>query len=174
MERIFLFDSLPKENWTYPVIQKALVNRFLYEHKIFGIKENVKYMDREGAYIIPFNNEKIGVVKTPRGYFLLGGGIDGNEEHEECIKRECLEETGYSVQVCEKICTAETFTYHSSLGYFHPIQHYYFGTIIKKIQEPVESDHVFVWLDIDKAKGNMHPQMQNWAIEQAILLRKKQ
>ncbi len=28
---------------------------------------------------------KVGVVKTPKGYFLLGGGIDSGENHKECI-----------------------------------------------------------------------------------------
>ena len=39
-------------------------------HKIFGAKENASYLDREGAYIIPIKDNKIGVVKTPKGYFF--------------------------------------------------------------------------------------------------------
>ncbi len=48
----------------------------MMKHKIFGVKENVKYSDREGTYLIPFKNNKVGVVKTPKGYFLLGGGLE--------------------------------------------------------------------------------------------------
>ena len=33
-------------------------------HKIFGTKENVKYVDREGAYLIPVHNKLVGVVQT--------------------------------------------------------------------------------------------------------------
>ena len=72
------------------------------EHKVFGIKKNVNYMDREGAYLLPTKDGKVGVVKTPKGYFLLGGGLDSDESHEECIKRECFEEAGYAVSVREK------------------------------------------------------------------------
>lgn len=32
-----------------------------------------------------------------KGYFLLGGGIENNEKHYDCIVRECLEEAGLSV-----------------------------------------------------------------------------
>lgn len=61
-------------------------------HKLFGTKENVNYIDREGVYLVPVKDGKVGVVKTPKGYFLIGGGLDSGESHEECIKRECLEE----------------------------------------------------------------------------------
>lgn len=73
------------------------------EHKVFGIKKNVNYMDREGAYLLPAKDGKVGVVKTSKGYFLLGGGLDSGENHEECLKRECLEEIGYTVSVGSKI-----------------------------------------------------------------------
>lgn len=59
-------------------------------HKVFGMKENVNYIDRVGVYLVPMKEGKIGVVKTSNGYFLLGGGLDNGESHEECIKRECL------------------------------------------------------------------------------------
>ena len=51
-------------------------------HKIFGVKQAVNYIDRAGAYLIPVRAGKIGVVKTPKGYFLLGGGLDGDESYE--------------------------------------------------------------------------------------------
>ena len=39
-------------------------------HKIFGTKENVKYIDREGAYLIPIQNNQIGIIQTSRKYLL--------------------------------------------------------------------------------------------------------
>lgn len=65
-------------------------------HRVFGIKKDVEYLDREGAYLIPFRNNEVGVVQTPKGYFFLGGGLKSGENHLTCIKRECLEEVGYS------------------------------------------------------------------------------
>lgn len=59
-------------------------------YKIFGIKENVEYTTRIGAYVIPVKDNKIGVIKTLKGYFLIGGGKEENETDEQCIKRECL------------------------------------------------------------------------------------
>ena len=44
-------------------------------HKIFGIKEDKIYLDRKGAYLVPIRGEKVGVVETTKGYFLLGGTL---------------------------------------------------------------------------------------------------
>lgn len=40
-------------------------------HKIFGVKCEVSYVDRKGAYLIPFHNDKIGVVQTLKVFFSL-------------------------------------------------------------------------------------------------------
>lgn len=137
-------------------------------HKIFGTKENVSYTTRIGAYIIPVQNNKIGVIKTSKGYFLIGGGKEENETDEQCIKRECLEETGYDITVDKKICSAETFTHHEKIGYFHPVQTYYIGTINEQTQRPNETDHSLEWIDIKVIQNEMYPEMQNWAIKQML------
>lgn len=135
-------------------------------HKVFGIKENAVYLDREGAYLIPVHNNEIAVIKTAKGFFLLGGGLDENESHEDCIKRECIEETDYTAVIKEKICSAETYTTHPELGYFHPVQSYYIGELKEKVSEPIETDHILKWVKYDDIKGKMFAEMQNWALEQ--------
>lgn len=135
-------------------------------HRVFGCKEAVPYLDREGAYLIPLRGRQVGVVHTPKGYFLLGGGLEPGESHLDCIARECLEEAGYTVSVKQRICSAETYVMHPTLGYFHPIQTYYVGELLDHIAPPSEADHRFVWIDYDFIKGNMVAEMQNWALEQ--------
>ena len=135
-------------------------------HKIFGTKENVEYLDREGAYIIPYRNKQIGVIKTPKGYFFLGGGLENGESHLQCIKRECLEEAGCTPHIEKMLCSAETYTKHPTIGYFHPIQTYYIGTLGEIEATPTEVDHVLCWLDYDELRGKMFAKMQNWALEQ--------
>ena len=93
-------------------------------HKIFGIKENVQYLDRKGAYLIPIVGEQVGVIQTPKGYFFLGGGLDANETDKVCIERECMEEAGYEVLVQKQVCSAEMYEKNQMMGYFHPIQTY--------------------------------------------------
>lgn len=135
-------------------------------HKIFGIKEDAEYIDREGAYLIPCRNNQIGVISTPKGYFFIGGGLENEENHSDCIKRECLEETGRLSYIEDKLCSAETYTIHPTIGYFHPIQTYYFGQLLDKVSAPTEKDHILCWVEYEELKGNMFVEMQNWALEQ--------
>ncbi len=137
-------------------------------HKIFGVRENANYIDRTGVYLIPVNEGKIGVVRTPKGYFLLGGGLDSGESHEECIKRECLEEVGYTASVGNKVCSAEMYCEHPTIGYFHPIQTYYVGELLEQVSVPVEDDHEFVWMDYSELMDNMYLEMQSWALRQCV------
>ena len=135
-------------------------------HKVFGLKENAEYFDREGAYLIAYNDNKIAVALTPKGYFFLGGGLQNGESHFDCIKRECLEEVGYSVLIEGKLCSAETYTTHPKIGHFHPIQTYYLGKLLKKEASAIEKDHTLCWIEYEKLKGKMFSEMQNWALEE--------
>ena len=137
-------------------------------HKVFGTKENVQYADRPGAYLIPIRDGQVGLVQTPKGYFLLGGGLEGSESHIACIQRECMEEVGCRVLVKQRLCSAESYCLHSQIGYFHPVQTYYLGDLEAFTDTPSESDHRFLWLPLPQAQGNLFSQMQNWALEQAI------
>ncbi|EQK44095.1 mutT/nudix family protein [[Clostridium] bifermentans ATCC 638] len=49
--------------------------------KSFGEKiQNIQYRDRVGAYGVILNEEnKVAVVKTKKGYFLLGGRVENGK-----------------------------------------------------------------------------------------------
>lgn len=134
-------------------------------HRVFGIKQDADYTDREGAYIIPVKGNKVGVIRTPKGYFFVGGGTVNGESHITCIERECMEEAGCTVSVKEKICSAETYCFHDEIGFFHPIQTYYAGEILSKVSVPTENDHEFMWLKYEDIKGRMYWDMQNWVLD---------
>ena len=136
-------------------------------HKIFGKRQNGEYYDRKGAYLIPVKNSKIAVVKTAKGLFLLGGGIEAKETDLDCIKRECLEEIGYTVAVGDFLCSGEMYLTHSEWGLFHPIQHYYAGMLLTQVQEPKEKDHILLWGDYDALKNQMFREVQCWALQEA-------
>lgn len=137
-------------------------------HRVFGTRLAVSYVDRKGAYLIPIRDDKIGVVETKKGFFFLGGGIEENETDAECIMRECLEEIGCIAVVKEFVCSAETYTKHSDIGYFHPVQAYYTGELKPQVKVPTEFDHKLVWVSYEKLKGKLFLEMQNWALKRAI------
>ena len=135
-------------------------------HKIFGTKENAPYWDRPGVYLIPRRGNQVGIIQTPKGYFFIGGGIEPGESHEACLARECLEETGWTVRIGPKLCSAETYTTHGTMGHFHPIQTYYIGSLESQVAQPTEPDHTLLWMDYEQLRGKLFSEMQNWALEQ--------
>ena len=134
-------------------------------HKIFGIQFKAEYFSRKGAYIIPIKDGKIAVAETPKGLFLLGGGIEPGESETESIVRECLEEVGCHATIDRLACTAEAFVVHPRKDFFHPVQSYYLGSISEQVCEPTEKDHTLKWFDYKELRGRMFTQMQNWAID---------
>ena len=134
--------------------------------KVFGKRnKNETYVDRIGAYIIAEKDGCFAAVETPRGFFLIGGGIENNERHIDCIKRECLEETGRNVQIDGYLCSAEIFTVHDRLGPFHPVQYYYYGKLSDIVAVPVESDHNLRWLSYPDDCGKLFVPAQRWAAQ---------
>lgn len=81
----------------------------------FGKKERGKeYILRPAVYCVMFNGQKdkVAIIKTSDGkYFLPGGGIEGNETHEECLKREALEEMGTDIEMGHFIGRATRYFY---------------------------------------------------------------
>ncbi len=137
--------------------------------KTFGTKlKDVSYYDRIGAYLICIEDNKLAVIRDPQGYFLPGGGIDDNESLEECLKRECIEETGFFVYLDKHICSADMYVLHPKVGYFHPIQHYYCGKLIEKVCAPTEKDHNLEWIAIDDVESKLHLEIQSWAVKHYI------
>ena len=70
-----------------------------------GDKFESKYDFRETCFGIVEVNNKFLLVNKKGQYSLVGGGIEKNESHEECLKREFLEEAGYNIiDTQELIC----------------------------------------------------------------------
>ena len=80
---------------------------------------------------------------------------------EENAWRKC----GCECTVKEYLASAEAFSVHDTKGLFHPIQRYYMGDLLDKVQEPTEKDHFLIWADYGEIKGKMYSDMQNWALE---------
>ena len=62
-----------------------------------GKKFDGKFGFRETCFGIYEKENKILLVKKDNQYSLVGGGIDNDETKEQCLRREFLEETGYSI-----------------------------------------------------------------------------
>nr|WP_058004303.1 NUDIX domain-containing protein [Heyndrickxia oleronia] len=141
----------------------------------FGQKEDAKeYIKRPAVYCLMFNKKKdrIAIIETGDGkYFLPGGGIENNETHEGCIKREALEEMEMEIEVGHFIGCAQSYffstneyKYYLSEGYF------YLCEMGKQVSEPTEEDHLLIWVEPIRAVENLFHEHQIWAVNEALKL----
>lgn len=141
----------------------------------FGKKDpNKSYIKRPAVYAVVFNEtmKNAAVVQTDGGKsFLLGGGLEGEETHIECLKREAIEELGLEIEIKQYIGYAERYffstkeyTDYLSQGYF------YICELGKKICEPIEEDHHLIWMEIDEVQKKLFHEHQSWAVKTALEL----
>ncbi|GKU24914.1 NUDIX domain-containing protein [Clostridium folliculivorans] len=92
-------------------------------------RESIKIINRQAIRaVIPCGN-KILLVNTNKGdYKFPGGGANKNETHEDTLKREVMEETGYIVRtVKEKIgqIVQRSLDKYEEDTIFQMVSHYY-------------------------------------------------
>ncbi len=144
--------------------------------------DGIDYEPRPGAYGIAFRKLEqrvegklmdemiqIGLVHTPRGRFLPGGGIEEGESHEETIKREFIEEIGRDVKVLSFVTqanqaglTPRTHRYVLLQGYFYLVE------ILEPKGKQVEEDHELRWLNIEEALKTLRLMNQSYAVKEGL------
>ena len=139
---------------------------------VFGEKKkNVKYIPRPSVYIIFFNSyNEIGVIKTPKGLFLPGGGKNNYESDEECLKRELNEELGWNIEIGNYIGKAIQYI-NSDEKFYKAECSFYLGKKFYKTSEPIEEDHTLKWFPIEHLVQNLYVDIQKWAIKEAVKLK---
>ncbi|MBS4537507.1 NUDIX domain-containing protein [Clostridium sp. D2Q-11] len=129
--------------------------------------KDLKYKQRVGAYgILKNDKDEIVIVKTSTGYFLPGGGVENNENYEECLQREFIEEVGFKVKIVSKIAIISCFFYSTTMnidmeskGYF------YICDLIEELKEDTEEDHELIWLSYKEAIDKLYLLNQKRAVE---------
>ena len=160
---------------------------------ILGIQRikdpKVKITTRHAVRAIIIQDNKILMVHTNKGdYKFPGGGIKKAESHEEALRREVIEETGYIVdQMQEEAGTIvqRNPNQFDSTGIFQMTSYYYFCNVkpnkTKQHLDKYEQDQEFmpVWMDIDEviAKNEALLTQKNthinpWVYRETIALRR--
>lgn len=117
---------------------------------------------------------RVALVEAPaartdeRWLFLPGGGIELGESPEDCVRRECLEEIGYTAHVGDLLCWGEEYLFAEKSGdYMHLTGHCFETVLGEKVQAPVEPDHTLIWVDPNTCADKMFLQYQAWAVKLA-------
>ncbi|MFJ5788530.1 NUDIX hydrolase [Lysinibacillus sp. NPDC093197] len=141
--------------------------------KTFGEnEEEIEYILRPAVYCVIFNiqKDKIAIIQTSNGkFFLPGWGLENNETHEQCLKREALEEMGMDVTVGPFIGRARRYFYSTiELKYYLNDGFFYLCNTGRQIASPIEEDHFLKWMEPNQAKEILFHEHQSWAINEAI------
>ena len=142
-------------------------------HKVFGRKQEGNYYERPGSLSLsPSTGTGLLWSIPSEGFFCWEEESRGRKMIWNVSGENVWRNVGIHAGFGEMLASAEAYSIHDKKGLFHPIQHYYPGELIEKVQEPTEKDHSLFWMTYEQIKGNMFSDMQNWAVELAWKERK--
>ena len=138
---------------------------------VFGVKQpDLDYVVRPCAYALLRNDAgEIAVVRTPKGHFLPGGGVEPGESAERAIRRETREETGLVVEPLDTVCRAVEFTRALDEDAWYEKVSTFLTARVTGSTDAVEHDHELRWLAPAPARAALTPPSHRWAVEQLEL-----
>lgn len=133
-------------------------------------EENVEYRKRPGAYVIitKENDSKVGIVAKGEQYFYLGGGIETGETKLEALKRELIEEAGYSIKNIKEFENVDSYMFSETRGYLEILANVYTAELDEKVAEPIEKDHNVIWVEPEDYVGKMYREWQRYIMQRFI------
>ncbi len=136
----------------------------------FGVRVAGRpYRPRPGAYaVIVDDDRRIGVVRTPVGLYLAGGGSDPGETPEQTLRREVREEIGFEVEIVRPLGNAVEFVETAHEGGFVKECSFFEVRLGRSIAGAIEADHELVWLEAGTAWNRLAHGSQAWAVRRAM------
>jgi 8-oxo-dGTP diphosphatase len=136
---------------------------------IFGEKlRGFLHMPRPSAYALVRNEHgEFAIVRTRRGLFLPGGGIEEEERPEEAAARETWEECGLLVLPTRELGRAVQLVHARAREItFEKTSSFWWAELVKeRVAEP-EPGNELVWLLAVEARERMFHESQAWALKQ--------
>ena len=131
--------------------------------------ENITYTKREGSYVIIERKEdnKIAIA-TDGTWFFLGGGIEQGENELEALKREVLEESGYSIKNTKYFDKVTAWADGGKRGPLDVTATFYIAEFDKKVVEPIEKDHKVLWVNPCEYRDKLYHEYQRYILDEYI------
>ena len=115
---------------------------------VIGSKdENIDYIFRETCFGIVKKNDLFYITLKHDDYSLIGGGLEKNESHEDCLKREFLEETGLEIIKIKQLCTIDCYWLTRSKDNMNSLSNIYVVEVSDEELEPLEEGSKLVICD---------------------------
>lgn len=143
--------------------------------QVFGIRKPERdVVQRTGVYgIVTDSQNRVLIVKNKLGYFLPGGGVQGNETHEEALRREFLEETGYNIEIVRELETVAWYI-DTPIEYFLQVFNtgiFYEVKLKERLSYEIEADHEIMFVEGERAT-DMYSDAQAFMIYKYVLSNK--
>ena len=141
--------------------------------KIIGKKiRGIKYNKRPGAYVIIEREEdnKIAIATDAENvYFFFGGGVKENETAEDALKREVIEESGYSLKNIKLFDRVASWCHSEANGYMDVEAIIYIANFDKYVEKPIEKDHKIIWVEPLEYKDKLYHEYQRYILNKYTL-----
>lgn len=133
----------------------------------FGIYDpSIEYTKRDGSYLLHVSdNFLVPVVKTPKGYYLVGGEVESVDVSPlACLQREIMEEIGARSDKYVHICETETYFYSEEFDDMrHSHNWFYFAENLVFCTKQHESIPL-CWMTFQEAMTKLTLEHQRWAL----------
>lgn len=146
--------------------------------RVFGrILPGRSYKRRSGVYgIICNKGGRLAIIRRKQNakhwftYHLPGGGLERNETHEVCLKREVREELGWDIEILDFVGKAHRYFYvPHQREYYQGIGYFYKAKKVKQLNSVTEKGLALVWLTPSAAIPKMLDEHHAWAIKEALV-----
>jgi 8-oxo-dGTP diphosphatase len=114
-----------------------------------------RYGSRPGAYAVIRDRDDVLVTEQadPHQFQLPGGGIDPDEGALRALHRECLEETGWRIQVVRRLGAYQRYCFMPEYDrWARKVCHIYFARPVRRLGEPSDAAHRAVWMPAATAR----------------------
>lgn len=136
---------------------------------------DLQYTKRLGAYAIIEREEddKVAIATANGYYFFLGGGIEEGETEMEALRRELLEESGYSIKNIKYFDKVTSWADGGDRGPLDITATFYKAELDEKVTIASEKDHKLLWVNATEYKDKLYHEYQRYILEEYIKDKKK-
>ena len=134
--------------------------------RVFGSRPpSVTAVVRPSAYAVIRNDRsEFAVVKAPDGVFLPGGGVEPGESPEEAVRREALEECGFTLRLGRRVAHAIQFANSVSERAFFEKRCTFFEASVDAHGSSTEPGHELIWAPPALAASLLSHESHRWVV----------